>query len=92
MNRFRENLRDLREGKNLTQKQLATLLGTTDDSIYSWEKGRSQPDIEMICNICIFFEITCNELFGLETQPNGKTNFIQNVIYQNSTHNGDNKF
>ena len=64
MEQFKNRLKDLRTEKNLTQKELAKLLNTTDDSIFSWEKGRSQPSIEMLCAICNVFDTSADYLIG----------------------------
>ena len=66
MDIFEIRLKELRREKGKTQKELANILGTTDDSIYSWEKGRSQPDIKMIRKLCIFFGVSADYLLGLE--------------------------
>ena len=50
---------------NKTQKQLAEILNTTDDSVFSWENGRSEPSIEMIRRICKYFEVSADYLLGL---------------------------
>jgi DNA-binding XRE family transcriptional regulator len=65
MEKFRERLRELRIEKGLKQSELGTALNTTDDTIYSWEKGRSEPSIEMIVKICAFFEVTADYLLGI---------------------------
>ena len=64
MDIFAIRLKELRMEKRLTQQQLATTLQTTDDSIYSWEKGRSEPSIAVIRKICDFFEVTSDYLLG----------------------------
>jgi transcriptional regulator with XRE-family HTH domain len=61
---FSNRLKELRQENNLTQKQLAAAIGTTDDSIYSWEKGRSEPNCDMICALCNFFEVSADFLLG----------------------------
>ncbi|MDE7181688.1 MAG: helix-turn-helix domain-containing protein [Clostridia bacterium] len=66
MNLFPQRLRELRFEKGYSQKQLAQLINTTDDSIFSWEKGRSQPSIEMILALCKALEISADYLLGLE--------------------------
>lgn len=66
MDIFEIRLRDLRKEKNLTQKELAQIFSTTDDSIFSWEKGRSQPSIDMIRKFCEFFEVSADYLLGIE--------------------------
>ena len=64
MDIFAVRLKELRMEKRLTQQQLATALQTTDDSIYSWEKGRSEPSIAVIRKICDFFEVSSDYLLG----------------------------
>ena len=59
---FPQKLKELRMEKGLTQKQLADALETTDDSIYSWERGRSQPSLEMLRSIADFFDVTVDDL------------------------------
>jgi len=66
MDIFEQRLKELRKEKDLTQKQLAEILQTTDDSIFSWEKGRSQPSIEMIRKLSKFFGVSTDYLLGLE--------------------------
>lgn len=66
MNIFSIRLREARKELKLTQKDLATALNTTDDSIYSWENGRSQPSIEMIRLICKTLDVSADYLLGLE--------------------------
>lgn len=90
MDIFEQRLKDLRKEKKYTQKELASKLQTTDDSIFSWEKGRSQPPIEMIRRICIEFCISSDYLLGLENDDGTK---IYNNNYNNyGTHNGDVNF
>ena len=66
MTAFSQRLRDLRTEKGLTQKQLAEILGTTDDSIYSWERGRSQPSFETLRDIARYFSVSADYLIGIE--------------------------
>ena len=66
MNLFPERLKEIRTLKGYTQKQVAQAINTTDDSIFSWEKGRSQPSIEMILALCKLFEVPADYLLGLE--------------------------
>ncbi len=61
-----ERLKELRNSKNLSQKQLAVELKTTNSSICDWESGRAEPNIEMLINIAKFFEISVDYLLGLE--------------------------
>ncbi|MDE7380233.1 MAG: helix-turn-helix domain-containing protein [Clostridia bacterium] len=65
MDIFAIKLKELRAEKQLSQKQLAQLVGTTDDSIYSWENGRSQPSIEMLRALCKSLNVSSDYLLGL---------------------------
>lgn len=72
MDIFETRLKELRKEKQKTQKELAETLKTTDDSIFSWEKGRSQPSIEMIRRMCKYFEVSADYLLGLEDETGTK--------------------
>ena len=64
--KFKSRLKELRLERELTQKQLADVLFTSEDCISAWENGRTEPYIEMICKICRYFDVTCNYLLGIE--------------------------
>ncbi len=66
MNKFSERLKEARKAERLTQGQLAEKINTTDDSIFSWEKGRSQPSIEYLCALCKALGVSADYLIGLE--------------------------
>ena len=62
---FTVRLKEARLEKGWTQKQLAEAIKTTDDSIFSWEKGRSQPSIEFLRKLCQVLEVSSDYLIGL---------------------------
>lgn len=68
MDVFGKRLKEIRLENELTQKQLAEILQTTDDSIYSWEKGRSQPSIETLRKICIELNVSADYLLGIKQE------------------------
>ena len=68
METFGQRLKELRLERNLTQKELAKILQTTDDSIFSWEKNRSQPSLEFLAKICLYFEISADYLIGIKNE------------------------
>jgi len=63
---FQERLKELRKDKQLSQKELAEILGTNNSSVCDWECGRSQPDIEMLAKIATCFEVSADYLLGLK--------------------------
>ncbi len=62
--RFAERLKELRKEKGWTQKTLAMQLNVTDDCVYFWEKGRSEPSIEQIIQLATLFDVTTDYLLG----------------------------
>ena len=64
MNKFKENLKQLRLEKKLTQKQLASSISVSEDCIYFWEKGRSEPSIIDLINLATFFDVSIDFLVG----------------------------
>ena len=73
MTAFQTRLRELRSECGFTQKGLAEQLNTTSDSIYSWEKGRSEPSIAMICKLCHILDVSADYLLGVEDETNTKS-------------------
>ncbi len=70
---FCERFKELRKTINLSQKQLAEILRTTNSSICDWECGRSQPDFVTLVRIAEFFEVSADYLLGLEDESGAKT-------------------
>ena len=51
-----------RKNKNLTQMQLAEILGITDRAVSKWERGISLPDSSVMLELCGILGITVNDL------------------------------
>jgi SOS-response transcriptional repressor LexA len=49
----------------MEQKQLAALLGYTNNAITNWEAGRTRPDISVIPRLCEVLRIPVHELLGI---------------------------
>ncbi len=72
MDIFEQRLKDVRLEKGFSQVELAKMVQTTNDSVYSWEKGRSQPSIEMIRKLCVALGVSSDYLLGLEREDGTK--------------------
>lgn len=57
-------LRKYRLDKNLTQGQLADMLGVAKTTISMWESGDRKPDIFMLKKIADLFSISTDDLLG----------------------------
>ena len=58
-------LKELRADKNLTQKELATMLGLSKNIICEYEKGRAEPSVETLTAMCKIFQCSADYLIGL---------------------------
>lgn len=61
---------ECRKSKNMTQKQLAEVLNTTDKSVSKWENGVCLPDASLYEPLCDLLGITINELFAAQKIKN----------------------
>ncbi len=61
-----ENLKKFRLKRELTQEQLADILGVSAQAVSRWENGTTYPDITLLPTIAGYFEITLDELMGME--------------------------
>ncbi|QVK17527.1 helix-turn-helix transcriptional regulator [Mycoplasmatota bacterium] len=55
-------LASLRKEKSLTQTNLADILNVTHQAISRWETGESIPDVQMLINLSMFYNITVDEI------------------------------
>ena len=56
-----ENLKRQRKKKDLTQEQLADILGVSFQSVSKWERGEGYPDMELLPVIAEYFGITVSQ-------------------------------
>lgn len=61
-----DNIKKLRKSRGLTQIQLAKHLGTTQKVITDYETGRSKPPRKRLPHLAKFFNITVDELIGVD--------------------------
>ena len=59
---FRDNLQHLRATRNMTQEQLAMLLGVSRQSVTKWEAEKSYPEMDTLIKICQLFDCTLDDL------------------------------
>ena len=77
-----------RRAKNLTQEQLAQLLGVSNKTVSKWENGKSMPDYSIIELLCKELDITLRELLdgkesdGTQTHDEDKYQLLQYQLEQ----------
>lgn len=74
---FSCRLKELRNNKNISQKELATVMFVSQQTIAKWETDKATPNPDTLLRLANFFNITVDFLIG-------RTNFInsrESVIY-----------
>lgn len=65
-----KTIKELREKKRYTQKQLAELLNVSDKTISKWETGKGLPDVGIIAELAATLGISLTELLTGEYAEN----------------------
>jgi transcriptional regulator with XRE-family HTH domain len=58
---------DLRKQKNMTQMELADLMGVSYQAVSNWERGNSMPDISKLEDLAKVLDVTIDQLLGNES-------------------------
>lgn len=75
---FSKNLRRLRLEKNLTQEQLANILGVSVQSVSRWECGNTLPDVMLLPVIAKIYGITVDDLYRADAK--GYPSYAQRLL------------
>jgi transcriptional regulator with XRE-family HTH domain len=69
----RRSLRQLREHRFLTQRQLADALGTHVNTVSRWEQGENRlPRLPLFKQLCAFFGVGPDDIiFATKDEPKG---------------------
>lgn len=59
----KNNIKELRKSKKLTQVKFAKILGITNDYLSSIERGKVTPGFMLAKKIADYFEVTVDEVF-----------------------------
>ena len=62
-----------RRARNLTQEQLAELLGVSNKTVSKWETGKSMPDYSIVELLCKELNITISELIAAKEKESEST-------------------
>ena len=65
MNQLSQRIKELRQQKNITQKQLSEVLAVTPLTIQRYECGSRCPDIDTVIELCKYFKVSSDYLIGL---------------------------
>lgn len=63
-----ENLRKLRTERGLSQQKLAEKFNISQQAIYKYENNLTEPDIQTMKNLALFFHTSVDYLVGYEQE------------------------
>ena len=66
---FNEHLKKLRKSRNLTQKQLAEGIGSSERGIQPYEMGVRKPTYDKLIALADYFDISIDYLVGRSDDP-----------------------
>ena len=66
MNLYMQRLRNLREDHDLTQQQVAELLGTSQTMYARYERGASELPIRHLVTLYRYYKVSADAVLGLE--------------------------
>lgn len=72
---YMKKLRDLREDNDLSQKQIADLLGTSQTMYARYERGASDLPLRHLEVLCRFYNVSADEILGIKpdaARPKGR--------------------
>ena len=87
MELFGLRLKALREGKNLTQEQLAEKVGVKTATISGYERSCFYPKAEVLVKLCCYLEVSADFLLGLPDELESLMTLLtdeQHVIVTNT--------
>ncbi len=59
-------IKELRIERGLSQRQLAAKIGVAANTVSQYESGKSKTSIDVLANIALVLDTTCDFLLGLE--------------------------
>lgn len=65
-NKFKDNLKGLREEKGIGQVELAYSIGVSKGIISLWENGLREPNMSSLILLAEYFKVSIDYLVGIE--------------------------
>jgi len=64
-----KNLREIRKKKRITQVRMGIELGVSQETISSYERGKSFPSVESLCRLAEYLHVSTDYLLGRTDIP-----------------------
>lgn len=91
-NMIGERIKELRIKNNMTQQDLAQIVGLTSTGVSYWESGKAKPDSTMINKLADYFNVSIDFLYG-KNDLNSELNKDEemSILFRKATQLEDNK-
>lgn len=66
MTSYQERIRALREDRDLTQKQVADYLGTSQTMYARYERGANELPLRHLVSLCRLYHVSADEILGIQ--------------------------
>lgn len=66
---YYQRFKDIREDKDITQEQIASILQTTQSYYGQYERGIRELPLRHLRTLCLYYNITADYLLGLTDEP-----------------------
>lgn len=73
-------IRQYRETKGMSQKQLADLIGVSNSRVSNWEQGVNRPDVDLLVSICKALDVSPSALLDIHLSTDELTNHERKLI------------
>ena len=80
------NIRTNRKAMNLTQEQLAEVMGVTVGTVSKWENGNCLPDINIMMDLADFFNLSMDALVGFNLSSKNADDILEEIYRLNQEH------
>ncbi len=75
-----KRIRQYREARQLTQKQLAEQLGISNTRVSNWEQGLNRPDADILAALCRVLDVSPSELLDVHLSGEELTEHERRVL------------
>ena len=67
--KYTKRIRDLREDHDMTQEQIAKILGTSQTMYARYERGANEMPLHQLLTLCRFYRVTSDYILGITDEP-----------------------
>lgn len=75
-----KRIRQYRESRGMSQKELASKIGVSNSRVSNWEKGINRPDADILAELCRALQVSPSALLDVRLSTDELTDQERKVI------------